>query len=223
MLNVDRPRDSRVRIVSVTGSADVGMHAALIMSPVHGGVEDANAAACELFGLSLDELIRSDRHALQDPHDDRWCLALAERAHAGAWQGELSWRRGDGSTFLAAVSTAVISAEGHRHTVVMLRDLSKPVVGHQDSEPEPGLLAQTQALRSRLIALAATHLGGDLKRCPEPEVRARMRRMAVALETAEDARAYALEGTGEYDAAELARQSATDCRAFLARIDKVPD
>jgi hypothetical protein len=93
----------------------------------------------------------------------------------------------------------------------------------EDEEPEDGFLAQIQVLRSRLIALAATHLECRRAQCrPGPETVARMRRMAVALEAAEATRARHLDESGDQDAAELARQSAADARTFVVGLDRFP-
>ena len=75
--------------------------------PDTGAILDANPAACRTLRLPLEELLERGREGVRDPDDGRWAAGLRHRAYTGSFVGELSMRRGDGSTFPAQVSSAV--------------------------------------------------------------------------------------------------------------------
>ncbi len=87
-----------------------------------GGILRANPRACELLGRSERDLVERGRDSLIDPRDHRWAKALADRHDTGAFRGVLRLLRGDGSTFPADVSSAVLpDGEG---VYVRFRDLT---------------------------------------------------------------------------------------------------
>jgi diguanylate cyclase (GGDEF)-like protein/PAS domain S-box-containing protein len=98
----------------------------IFTEPGTGEIVAANPAACALLGASEEELCRVGRDGLRDPDDDaRWDAALAERAREGYVEAELSFRRVDGSTFVAQVSWSVFTdAGGAVRASLMLRDVT---------------------------------------------------------------------------------------------------
>src|SRR5438105_248180 len=98
----------------------------IFTEPKTGEVLAANPAACRLLGHSEEDMRRLGREGFIDPEDRaRWEKALAERARRGYVDGELSFRRGDGSTFAADVTSAVFTdATGNVRNCLILRDVT---------------------------------------------------------------------------------------------------
>ena len=72
---------------------------ALFITAPDGRVEDANLAACDMFGYMREALVQLGRDAIVDPDDDRLHDAFKERASTGKFRGELFLKRKDGSKF----------------------------------------------------------------------------------------------------------------------------
>ncbi len=96
----------------------------MLTEPRTGAILDANPAACRVLGLSVEEIRERGRDGLRDPDDERWVAGVRERAHTGSFVGELSMRRGDGSTFPADVSSAVFEVAGREYAVLIFRDMT---------------------------------------------------------------------------------------------------
>ncbi|HET7531279.1 MAG TPA: sensor domain-containing diguanylate cyclase [Mycobacteriales bacterium] len=96
----------------------------LLVKPTTGTVLDANPAACRVFGGSLDELRAGGRDGLRDLTDERWAAAIAAQSTAGRFVGELLFRRRDGGTFPAEVTTAVFDVGGNDYSIWVVRDVS---------------------------------------------------------------------------------------------------
>ena len=90
-----------------------------------GQVLHANPAACELFGMSLDELRQRGRHGLVDPSDARLEPLLEERQREGKAYGELRMLRSDGSHFECELSSSMYLDHGNEACAnVVLRDIT---------------------------------------------------------------------------------------------------
>ncbi len=90
-----------------------------------GQVLHANPAACELFGMSLDELRQRGRHGLVDPSDARLEPLLEERQREGKACGELRMLRSDGSYFECELSSSMYLDQGNEACAnVVLRDIT---------------------------------------------------------------------------------------------------
>lgn len=99
---------------------------AVLLTAPDGRILDANEAACRLFGRTREELLCLGRAGVVDPGDPRLAAALAERDRTGAYSGELRFRRGDGSTFLGEISSAVFTdVDGARRTSMVIRDVTE--------------------------------------------------------------------------------------------------
>ena len=99
---------------------------AILFAFPDGRIEAANRSACALFGYTEEELVALGRDAVLDPTDPRASKALAERARTGTFRGELRFRRADGSTFEAEItSTLFDDLQGRRRTSTILRDVTQ--------------------------------------------------------------------------------------------------
>lgn len=93
-----------------------------------GRILAANPAACQMLRLEEDEIIRLGRQGLADPNDDRWDLALASRAPHGHSRAELSFRRGDGTTFIADLTSNIFTtSDGETRTCIVFHDVTDRV------------------------------------------------------------------------------------------------
>ncbi|SNR52633.1 putative bifunctional diguanylate cyclase/phosphodiesterase [Blastococcus mobilis] len=107
-----------------------------------GRILRANPRACELLGRSEADLIEHGRDGLTDPRDHRWAEAVERRRQTGAFRGVLRLLRGDGSTFSAEVSSAVLpDAAG---VYVSFRDLTA-------EEAEAARTAETRRAAAEVI------------------------------------------------------------------------
>lgn len=93
-----------------------------------GRILAANPAACEILRASEGEICRRGRHAFADVHDERWQQALRQRDATGELRATLPMCRGDGSLFIAELSSRTFtSAEGVPRACVIFRDVSDRV------------------------------------------------------------------------------------------------
>jgi PAS domain S-box-containing protein len=98
---------------------------ALILSKPDGGVFVANAKACQMFGMTEEEIKETGRTGLII-NDKRLKVALEERAAKGHVCAELTLRRKDGSTFPGEVSSTVfVDCDGVSKTTNVIRDISQ--------------------------------------------------------------------------------------------------
>lgn len=100
---------------------------AVLYTVPDGRILAANPATCELFGLSEDEIIAAGRQGLADPSDARWNAALAERLSTGRVRCELRLRRGDGSTFVADITSVIFESGSEQRACWIIRDVTERV------------------------------------------------------------------------------------------------
>lgn len=99
----------------------------MLTRPDTGEILDANPAACRTLGLTVEEIRARGRAGLQDAEDqERWLAGVRQRAHSGSFVGELSMRRGDGTTFPAESTSAVFKVDDQQYAVLIFRDVSEP-------------------------------------------------------------------------------------------------
>jgi PAS domain S-box-containing protein len=98
----------------------------ILLTTPDGAIQFANPAACRLLGRSESEIRAGGRRGLVDPGDARWATAVAERGRTGRFAGELSFQRGDGSTFPGDVTSNVFrDREGQPRTITIMRDITE--------------------------------------------------------------------------------------------------
>ncbi|WP_052162319.1 PAS domain S-box protein [Aquabacterium sp. NJ1] len=117
----------------------------VMISVLDGPILAANPAACAIFGLSEAELCQRQRRDLTDEQDPRVAALMQQRRQNGHAQGEVTMRRGDGSTFDAEVSTVTYSdASGETLSSVVVRDIT------DRRRAEAALVAKDLAERANL-------------------------------------------------------------------------
>jgi PAS domain S-box-containing protein len=93
----------------------------------------ANASACGLLGYAPGELVGLRREALFFPGDAALAGALETRERERAFDGELTFRRKDGSPVPVEVRSRLVrGADGEVRSVTILRDLSRQLQREAD-------------------------------------------------------------------------------------------
>jgi PAS domain S-box-containing protein len=99
---------------------------AILLATPEGKLLAANPEACRMFGRSEAELCAIGRPAILDPDDPKLHALLAERERAGAFRGELLFKRKDGSRFPGEISSAFYQdRSGQKLASVTIRDVSE--------------------------------------------------------------------------------------------------
>ncbi len=90
-----------------------------------GTILAANPAACQMFGMTEEEIIQAGRNGTVDTSDPRLKYVLEERARTGRFKGELNHRRKDGTIFPCEISSALFKdKEGLVKGVIIIRDIT---------------------------------------------------------------------------------------------------
>jgi diguanylate cyclase (GGDEF)-like protein/PAS domain S-box-containing protein len=140
-----------------------------------GHILAANPAACDILGRSEREIVLGGREGVVVADDPRLAPALAQRAETGYARAELLFRRGDGTTFVADVSSAIFTTPDHKvRTVLIFRDISDAVEARErvlakvaeleeaaDRDPLSGLLNRRGFVVAAEQALAAADRHGS--------------------------------------------------------------
>ncbi|WP_312561141.1 PAS domain S-box protein [Anaerospora sp.] len=98
---------------------------ALLMCTGHGIILTANPAACTMFGLTKQELIKAGRQGLIDPADPRAGRSLQQLEKNNCTTIELTLMRSDGSKFPAILSSAKFEDRtGRIITILSILDMT---------------------------------------------------------------------------------------------------
>lgn len=98
---------------------------AILLSSPDGCIYRANAAACEMFQKTEEEICSAGRFGVVDMSDPRLKLYLAELDRYGRIRTELNFKRKDGSIFPTDFTSAVFEDEnGRKWTVTIIRDIT---------------------------------------------------------------------------------------------------
>ena len=90
-----------------------------------GRILAANPAACGMLRMSEEEICDRGREGIAYPGDPRWRAAAAAREKDGKVRAELWVRRGDGTRFVADLSSAVFTdAAGNVRTCTLFHDIT---------------------------------------------------------------------------------------------------
>ncbi len=125
---------------------------AVLQTQPDGRILSANDAACRMFRMSEAELIAASRDQLVDLSDPRLANLRETRTHQGRAFGELTMRRGDGSTFEAEIASATYT-DGSRAELasVVVRDVTEQRRSEEASRAHQ-LAEQASRAKSEFIA-----------------------------------------------------------------------
>jgi PAS domain S-box-containing protein len=99
---------------------------AILLTAMDGRIMMANPAACRLFGWTADELAHMWEEALVNHADAKTTVAWGARVRAGQFQGEVTYVRRDGSTFVGETSAATFGEQnGEQKTTIIIRDVTE--------------------------------------------------------------------------------------------------
>ena len=104
----------------------------------------ANPAACEIFGMTEEELCRVGRNGIEDPTDPRHAAAVAERARTGRVKYEATHVRKDGSKFPSEVSSVIL--DGGSRSFVILRDITERKRAEEALHQNQAMLARAEKI-----------------------------------------------------------------------------
>jgi PAS domain S-box-containing protein len=122
---------------------------AVFLTIPDGQILSANPAACVMFGMSEEEIIRVGRAGLSDPDDTRHAAALEKRRKTERLGAvELNYIRKNGQRFPAEVDSVILPGEPQR-SFVILRDIT------ERKRAEEGLKALNEELENRVAKRTA--------------------------------------------------------------------
>ncbi|MBL7934978.1 MAG: PAS domain S-box protein, partial [Bacteroidia bacterium] len=99
---------------------------AILFGIPDGTLLDANPAAVEMFGYSIEELRKLGRGAIFDTTDPKMIAALKTRTETGKAKGEIIGIRKNGERFPCEFSSAIFKTEtGESRTSTVLNDISE--------------------------------------------------------------------------------------------------
>jgi len=98
---------------------------AILLTKPDGSILSANPAACEMFGMTEEEIKNAKRERLV-VIDDQFTSVLEQRKKKGKARAELTFRRNDGSTFLGEVTLNIFTdVDDIEKTSMTIRDISE--------------------------------------------------------------------------------------------------
>lgn len=99
---------------------------AILLTIPDGEILSANPAACTIFGMTEEELIRGGRKGIVDTDDPNLPVLLRERRDKGHVRGELEFKRKDGTKFPGEITSVIFSdAAGNERSSMIIRDISE--------------------------------------------------------------------------------------------------
>jgi PAS domain S-box-containing protein len=104
---------------------------AILLTKPDGSILSANPAACEMFGMSEEEIKSAKREALV-VIDENFRFLAQQRMEKGKARAELTLKRKDGSTFFGEVTSNVFTdIDGIEKTSMMIRDVTARKVSEE--------------------------------------------------------------------------------------------
>ncbi|MBI5373590.1 MAG: PAS domain S-box protein [Sphingobacteriales bacterium] len=98
----------------------------ILLTSADGEILAANPAACRMFGMSVEELIRAGRNGIVDPADKRIEDLFGEGPQKGNLNGELNFIRKDQTKFPGEFSSAVfMDGYGRERISLIIRDVTE--------------------------------------------------------------------------------------------------
>lgn len=125
----------------------------ILLTKPDGAVLSANPAACSLFGMTEDEVIKAGREGLV-VKDERLKATLEERELKGHSKAELKYIRKDGSIFIAEISTGLFSdIDGSINASIIVRDVTERKQAEEALNRERNLLESVMQATDVMLVL----------------------------------------------------------------------
>ncbi len=114
--------ESRLKYRSIFENSSDG----ILLTVPDGEILSANAAACQIFGMTEAEIIKAGRKGIVDLDDPNLPVLLTERRTRGNVRGELTFKRKDGSKFPGEITSVIFrDAAGNERSSMIIRDISE--------------------------------------------------------------------------------------------------
>jgi diguanylate cyclase (GGDEF)-like protein/PAS domain S-box-containing protein len=156
------------RVLSYTDLHAIFEHSldGILLSVPDGRVLAANPAACEILGMSEEQICLRGRAGLLPGDEAAVQRAVAQRAKGGRVRAEVPMIRGDGTTFVADLTSAIFPiGDGELRSCVIFRDVSSQVAKREQLEEQRDEYEQlsehdelTGLLNRRGLTLAARRM-----------------------------------------------------------------
>ncbi|HWI82191.1 PAS domain S-box protein [Ramlibacter sp.] len=132
---------------------------AILNARPDGAVEQANPAACALFGMTQAQFRRVGRSGLVAAEDRRIDALRAQRRRTGVCKGDLTMVRGDGSRFEAEITAVDYqTGGGETRSYVIIRDQTERLRARRQIEALNADLADRVRVRTAQLESANTEL-----------------------------------------------------------------
>ncbi|MGE5395358.1 MAG: PAS domain S-box protein [Candidatus Saccharibacteria bacterium] len=130
----------------------------ILLTDAAGNTLAVNPAACNMFGYTEEEMIKIGKKGLENPDDDRLTAFLDLRNINGRAQGEVSFRRKDGTSFPAEISSSlIINNDNTIRSSVIIRDISERKRNHET------VLKLSRAVDQTVEAIVITDKDGKIE------------------------------------------------------------
>lgn len=141
--NQIRESEERYRLL-----LDTSIDAVMLTHP-DGRIFSANRAACDMLGMTEEEILEGGRELVLDTNDPRLPGYLKQRQETGKTSGILTFIRKDKTKFQGEFTTAIFqTSQGNIMSSVVIRDISERLKALQqisDSETKYRLLIENQS------------------------------------------------------------------------------
>ena len=102
---------------------------AILLSKKDGQILEANPAACKLFRMTEDEICIGGREELLAKKNPNLAAMIEERNLNGVANSKIKFRRKDGTSFLANVTSAIFTdSAGHEMSSISISDLTNSMI-----------------------------------------------------------------------------------------------
>lgn len=132
---------------------------AILLTSPDGSIYSANRSACEMFGMTEEEICTAGRNELVDLDDPNLPRILKQREQKGQAKGELRFKRKTGAIFPAEISAALYyNSHGELRNGLVIRDISERKQAENlllelKDRLENEVTLKTQELRQRVAEL----------------------------------------------------------------------
>lgn len=121
---------------------------AIMLTIPDGGIIAANQAACQMFGMTQEEICSEGRAGIVDATDPRLAELIKTREAEGKVKGVLTFIRKDGSRFEGEMSSVIFrNSKGEPRTSMMIRDISERMKAERmirESEAKYRMIVENQ-------------------------------------------------------------------------------